>query len=206
MSKKNKKKDIPLPVVAQDVTLIDTHCHLDMADYSEAGEQIITRAAEAGVTQVITIGIDVQSSRRAVEIAERHDVTLGIEPEVSNVVDSAAKARRLLDAIGSPRVRIVMDGANLFHAGQLARMHEILDEAFDLLGPDIALGHAKDLDRDGEAGQVAAGKGLLDYDHYLALFHKVGFRGPLILHSLEEADVPGSVSMLQGKLARLPAR
>ena len=83
MSKKNKKKDIPLPVVAQDVTLIDTHCHLDMADYSEAGEQIITRAAEAGVTQVITIGIDVQSSRRAVEIAERHQgifAAVGVHP------------------------------------------------------------------------------------------------------------------------------
>ena len=145
----------------------------------------------------------VDSITRAVEIAETHDVTLGIEPEVSNVVDSAAKARRLLDQIGSPRLKIVMDGANLFHAGELARMHPILDEAFDLLGPDVVLGHAKDLDRDGEAGQVAAGKGLLDYDHYLALFEKIGFRGPLILHSLEEADVGACVAMLREKLRRL---
>jgi sugar phosphate isomerase/epimerase len=145
----------------------------------------------------------VDSITRAVEIAEAYDVTLGVEPEVSNVVDSAAKARRLLDEIGSPRLKIVMDGANLFHAGELARMRPILDEAFDLLGPDIVLGHAKDLDRDGEAGQVAAGKGFLDYDHYLALFHKVGFRGPLILHSLQEADVGACVAMLREKLARL---
>ncbi len=145
----------------------------------------------------------IDAMTRAVEIAEAHGVTLGIEPEVSNVVDSAAKARRLLDEIGSPRVKIVMDGANLFHAGELARMHAILDEAFDLVGPDVVLGHAKDLDRDGEAGQVAAGKGLLDYDHYLALFQKIGFRGPLILHSLEEADVAGCVAMLREKLQRL---
>jgi sugar phosphate isomerase/epimerase len=147
----------------------------------------------------------VESLARALEIAETHDVTLGIEPEVSNVVDSAAKARRLLDEIGSARLKIVMDGANLFHTGELARMHAILDEAFDLLGPDIVLGHAKDLDRDGEAGQIAAGQGLLDYDHYLALFQRIGFRGPLILHSLHERDVSASVAMIREKLARLQA-
>ena len=55
-----------------------------------------------------------------------------------------------------------MDGANIFHAGELPRMREILDEAFALLGEHIAFAHAKDLDRDGEAGHLAAGKGLLD--------------------------------------------
>jgi sugar phosphate isomerase/epimerase len=144
----------------------------------------------------------VESMACAVEIAERHDVTLAIEPEVSNVVDSAVKARRLLDEIGSDRLKIIMDGANLFHTGELPRMREILDAAFELLGPDVVLAHAKDLDRDGEAGQVAAGRGLLDYDYYLALLGKIGFTGPLILHSLEESDVPGCVAMLREKLGK----
>ena len=39
----------------------------------------------------------------------------------------------------------------------------MLDEAFALLGRDIVLAHAKDLDHDGEAGHLPAGKGLLDY-------------------------------------------
>ena len=147
----------------------------------------------------------VESMSAVVEIAEEHAVTMAFEPEVANVVDSAAKAARLLHQIGSPRLKIVMDGANLFHAGELARMHEILDEAFELLGPHIVLGHAKDLDRDGEAGQLPAGQGLLDYDRYLALFHKAGFRGPLILHGLGEADVSGCVSTLREKLSRLPS-
>jgi sugar phosphate isomerase/epimerase len=142
----------------------------------------------------------VASIQTVVAIADEHDVTMAFEPEVSNVVDSAAKAARLLDEIGSPRLKIVMDGANLFHAGELARMHQILDEAFALVGPHIVLGHAKDLDRDGEAGHLPAGHGVLDYDHYLALFRKIGFRGPLILHGLGEADVPGCVSMLRDKL------
>jgi len=147
----------------------------------------------------------VESMTAAVKIAEEHEVTLAFEPEVSNVVDSARKARRLLHEIASPRLKVVMDGANLFHAGELARMHEILDEAFELVGPHIVLGHAKDLDRDGEAGHIPAGQGLLDYDHYLALFRRIGFRGPLILHGLQEADVSGCVAMLRDKLAQPPS-
>ena len=142
----------------------------------------------------------VDSIGQALQIAERHDVMLGVEPEVSNVVDSAAKGRRLLDEMGSRRLKIIMDGANLFHTGELPRMREILDEAFDLLGAEILVAHAKDLDRDGEAGQVAAGRGLLDYDHYLRLLKKVGFGGPLILHGLTESEVGECMEFLQEKL------
>lgn len=142
-----------------------------------------------------------ESMAIALTTAEDYGVTLGIEPEVSNVVDSARKARQLLDELRSPALKIVMDGANLFHAGELPQMREVLAGAFELLGGDIVLAHAKDLTRDGEAGQAAAGTGLLDYDYYLELFHQVGFSGPLILHGLEEREVAGSVAFLQVKLA-----
>lgn len=144
----------------------------------------------------------VDSMSEALQIAQACNVTLAIEPEVSNVVDSAVKARRLLDTMQSPHLKIIIDGANLFHAGELPRMRAVLDEAFDLLGADIVVAHAKDLARDGEAGQVAAGQGLLDYDHYLGLLKKSGFEGPLILHSLTEADVSRCVRFLQERLAK----
>ena len=142
----------------------------------------------------------VASVGKALEIAQLHDLTLAVEPEVCNVVDSAAKGRRLLDEMGSARLKIIMDGANLFHGGELPRMGEILDEAFELLGGEIVLAHAKDLDRDGQAGHVAAGKGLLDYDHYLRLLKQVGFDGPLILHGLAEDEVSECVEFLREKL------
>jgi sugar phosphate isomerase/epimerase len=140
------------------------------------------------------------SLREALAAAEESGVTLAFEPEVSNVVDSARKARRLLDELASPRLQVVMDGANLFHAGELARMREVLDEAFDLLGRDVVLAHAKDLSRDGEAGHEAAGTGVLDYDHYLGLLRRAGYDGPLILHGLREDQVGRSVAFLRGKL------
>ena len=141
--------------------------------------------------------------REAVAIARLAGVVLAFEPEVSNVVDSATKARRLLDEMDSPHLKVTIDPANIFHAGELPRMREMLDEAFALVGKDVVMAHAKDLDHDGDAGHKAAGQGKLDYDQYLSLLRAYGFHGPLLLHGLSEAQVPGCVAFLSGKRARL---
>ena len=137
-----------------------------------------------------------ESMAKALAIAEEADVTLAIEPEVANVVDTAAKAAQLLAKTRSPRLKIVIDPANLFHKGEIFRMHDVLNEAFALLGPDIVLAHAKDI---GNHGHVAAGKGLLDYDHYLEWLRKIDFQGPLIVHGLEEAEVGECLAFLRKK-------
>ena len=139
----------------------------------------------------------VEQAKAAAGVAEAHGITLGVEPEVSNTIDSAAKARRLMDEVGSARLKIVMDGANIFHRGELARMREMLDEAFALLGHDIVLAHAKDLDRDGEAGHLPAGKGVLDYPYYLELIRESGFNGGLILHALKPPEAPDRVAFVR---------
>jgi sugar phosphate isomerase/epimerase len=140
--------------------------------------------------------------REAAEIARQAQVVLAFEPEVNNVVDSARKARQLLDEIGSSHLKVTIDPANIFHAGELPRMKEILEEAFALVGKDIALAHAKDLDHDGDAGHKAAGEGVLDYDLYLRLLRANRFNGPLLLHGLSRAQAPGCVAFLRAKLAR----
>jgi len=138
--------------------------------------------------------------REASDIARQARVVLAFEPEVNNVVDSAQKARRLLDEIASPFLKVTIDPANIFHAGELPRMSEMLDEAFALIGKDVVLAHAKDLDHDGDAGHLAAGKGKLDYDRYVSLLHRHRFQGPLLLHGLSEAQVPGCVAFVREKL------
>jgi len=68
--------------------LIDTHAHLDYPDYAEDLDAVIARAAEAGVTRMISIGTGLASSRRAVALAERFAnvyAVVGIHP--TNVLD-----------------------------------------------------------------------------------------------------------------------
>ena len=82
-------------------------------------------------------------------------------------------------------------------------MREMIDEVFVLLGDYIAIGHAKDLDHDGEAGHKAAGEGLLDYDQYMSWLDTTKPDVPLILHGLTEAQVDGCVAFLRDKMAAL---
>lgn len=124
--------------------------------------------------------------RIAARVAELAGVRIAFEPEHNNVVDSAQRARRLIDEVASPAVKVLMDAANLFHHGDLARMREHLSEVFALVGADIVLAHAKDLDHDGDAGGRAAGEGLLDYPLYLSELRACGFDGTVVLHQLHE--------------------
>lgn len=142
-----------------------------------------------------------ESLTAVIPAAEAHGVTLAVEPEVSNVVDSAVRARRLLDEVASSRLRVCIDGANLFHRGDLTRMAAVLEEAFAYLAPDIVLAHAKDLDHDGEAGDLPAGQGLLDYPHYLRLLHEAGFRGAVVLHGLAAEQLDACSAFLRAGIA-----
>jgi sugar phosphate isomerase/epimerase len=134
----------------------------------------------------------------ALRVGEAHDVVLAVEPEHGNVVADAPAARRLLDELASPHLKVVIDAANLILPGQLADQHATLERAFELLGDELVLAHAKDVLDDGTV--VPAGRGGLDYPHYVSLLRQAGFDGPLVLHGLEPDDVAASVSFLERHL------
>jgi len=139
----------------------------------------------------------VASLEKLIAAAEEHGVTLGIEPEQANVINSALKARRLLDQIQSKKIKIVIDGANLFEPRDLKNMQEVLNEAFDLLGPDIVMAHAKDIVADPAKHSQAAGTGCLDWDTYFECLQKSGYDGPVILHNLDPSQVDQSVRFVK---------
>lgn len=135
----------------------------------------------------------------AVAIAERFDVDLGIEPELANVVNSAAKARRLIDELKSPRLKIILDPANLFEVETLEEQRTIVSSAIDLLGDRIVMAHAKDRTQDGRF--ATAGKGVLDYPFYLRKLAVIGFDGSLITHGLGAQEAAGVAEFLKAGLA-----
>lgn len=135
------------------------------------------------------------SMEQAAAIAERHGVDLGIEPELANVVDSAPKARRLLDEMKSPRLKIVLDPANLFEVATEAKRRDVVELAIGLLGCDIAMAHAKD--RDASGAFVAAGRGVIDFAHFLRQLRGSGFTGPIVAHGLSAEEAPGVAACLR---------
>src|SRR6266852_7307658 len=86
--------------------LIETHAHLDYPDFANDLDDVIRRATEAGVTRIITIGTSVESSRRAVDLAEKHSnifAVIGVHPTYAEEAeeDVITPLRKLAN---SPRV------------------------------------------------------------------------------------------------------
>ena len=75
--------------------LVDTHAHLDSDQFRDEVDAVVTRAAEAGVTTILTVGCDLESSRASIALAERFPgvwASVGIHPHDAASVDDAALA------------------------------------------------------------------------------------------------------------------
>jgi TatD DNase family protein len=63
--------------------LIDTHAHLDDSRFDDARDDVVSRAREAGVAEIVIVGTDLATSRRCVELAGRYErafAAVGIQP------------------------------------------------------------------------------------------------------------------------------
>ena len=123
----------------------------------------------------------------ALAIADEYDVLLAFEPEPANVASNPARARRLLDEIPHPRLKVCFDAANIAASDLTRDPAVVIDEAFAVLGNEIATAHGKDITAEGEF--CAAGTGIVPWPHCVRRFAEVGYAGPLVLHSLNEGDI-----------------
>jgi TatD DNase family protein len=86
--------------------LVETHAHLDYPDFQPDFDDVLRRATEAGVGRIISIGTSVESSRRAVELAEKYPnvfAVIGVHPTYAHEADDDVIAP-LRDLAKNPRV------------------------------------------------------------------------------------------------------
>jgi sugar phosphate isomerase/epimerase len=133
---------------------------------------------------------------KALDLAERHGVDLGIEPEQTNIVTSASDAMRLITEIGSKRLRIVLDPANLFEQADAEDARAIVADAVERTAGQIAMAHAKDRFADGRF--ATAGRGVVDFPDFVARLKTTGFDGPLVTHGLSAGEAPEVARFLKG--------
>jgi TatD DNase family protein len=77
-----------------------------MADYQADLDEVIAAAHHCGVTRIITIGIDLASSRRAIEVAGQYEgvyATVGIHPHDAAVADEEV-FQQLAELAALPKV------------------------------------------------------------------------------------------------------
>lgn len=86
--------------------LIDTHCHLDLRPFDADRDAVIERAAAAGVTRIINPGIDLDSCRQVLALADRHPgvyAAVGVHPTHCAEFD-AGTLKALRELAGHPKV------------------------------------------------------------------------------------------------------
>ena len=75
------------------VDYIDTHAHLDLAEFAPDRDAVIDRARKAGVRRMITVGIGMAECRAALALASRHSdiyAAIGVHPHNASSLDLAA--------------------------------------------------------------------------------------------------------------------
>lgn len=108
-----------------------------------------------------------------VSYAEKMGVILAIEPVWKHIVYDPKRARKVLDEINSPNLRIIFDPVNLLCKENYENRNEIFDEAMDLLGKDIAVVHIKDfIVKENNLVSVAAGTGEMNYTSIMKFIKK----------------------------------
>ncbi|MFV0491034.1 MAG: sugar phosphate isomerase/epimerase family protein [Pseudorhodobacter sp.] len=137
----------------------------------------------------------ITSMRDALDAAEAHGIDLGVEPELANVVANTQKAEHLLAELPSPRLRIVLDPANLFEVADDIMRDRLIGNAIDRLAPHIAMAHAKDRAPDGSF--VAAGTGVVDFKQFINALRASGFDGPLVAHGCTAGESAGVAGHLR---------
>jgi len=102
---------------------IDTHCHLDAAEFDADRDDVVARARAAGIAQIVIPAVDVGNFERVRELAHRHRLAyaLGIHPMctgAAGAADLAALREALVRHAGDPRLVAVGEiGLDHFIAG-----------------------------------------------------------------------------------------
>lgn len=102
----HSKKNIPLPRISPGLFAVDTHCHLDMAEYENCRE-VVERAYASGVHYILSVGIDLASSIAALALAEEFAgvyCSIGIHPHHVGGLDEH-HYREIAALAGHPKVK-----------------------------------------------------------------------------------------------------
>jgi sugar phosphate isomerase/epimerase len=137
--------------------------------------------------------------KRLVKTAETSDSTVAIEGAFAHVVHRPVRMARLLEAIPSVHLKVIVDLYNYLYIDNHEHHVSILKECLALFGSRIHAFHLKDyrIEND-QLVQVGLGDGLMRYDAILPLIEAACPDAPLIFEGVKKEDMNRSVAFIRG--------
>ena len=161
---------------------------------TETGAPNVEYKLEEACWNEESLQIFIRNLRPVVKYAEQMGGLVAIEPVVRHIVCNPVRARRVLDEIGSPNLRIILDPVNLLEIYNYEKQDEIIDEAIELLGKDVAVLHVKDFAiTDGRLVSVPVGQGQCHWDRIMPYMKK---EKPYMHATLEDTRPDNAVAAL----------
>ena len=144
----------------------------------------------------------IQSLKQVLKDTSGMKTVIGMEAQVTTIIDSPRAHRRLMDDLGDPRLKVNLDPVNMISLPQYYHTTELINECFDLLGEDIVACHAKDTQvipdqQTLHIQEVCPGRGVYDFRTYLLRMSRLKSPRALEPEHIPEEEYPEAKAFLE---------
>lgn len=145
-----------------------------------------------------------ESVHELVEEAEKFGVFVGIEGVTKHTINTPQRMKRLIDAIPSNNLQIVLDPVNYMDVNNYKNQNDVINSAFELSGDKIVAIHAKDFIVDGNNIKgVQIGKGILNYELLSKHLKQRKQFINVLMEDSKESEMVESINYLQNIYGRV---
>jgi TatD DNase family protein len=165
--------------------LIETHAHLDYPDFGNDFDDVLRRATDAGVTRIVTIGTSIESSRRAIELAEKNSnifAVIGVHPSYAEEAGDDVMAP-LRELAKSPLVVAIGETGLDYH--RLPSVEASKDKKVQVFANALQGETEEQIDASIEDGAYKAKQGML-FEQQLDLAVELGLN--VVIHQRDAWD------------------
>lgn len=137
----------------------------------------------------------IKSVRQVLKDTAGMKAAIGMEAQVTTIMDSPKAHKRFMEDVGDERVVVNLDPINMMSLSMYYRSTELINECFDLLGEKIMGCHAKDSyiwpdKQTVHVQEVRPGQGVADYETYLIRMSHLKFPRALEAEHIEDNEYP----------------
>jgi sugar phosphate isomerase/epimerase len=132
---------------------------------------------------------------------------IAFEPNDMVQLNNPWACRRFIDDVGSERIKICLDPANMTSQAFHYRMTEFISACYELIGEDAYICHAKDIKLENKLHpsfvEVPVGQGAMDYETHLVGMSRLKYPRVLLIEHMRAEEYPAAKKYIEGLAKKL---